>query len=66
MTEACTHRHDPVCGNAVIVAADTPSTTYLGRDYFFRTPECREKFEAEPGRYIAELASRHFRIWMWT
>ena len=56
---------DPVCGTLVDVAGDTPSLDYLGRTYFFRTPECRAKFEAGPSPYIAELAAGRFRVWVW-
>ena len=57
---------DPVCGASLSIHNDTPRTAYLGRTYFFRTPQCRERFEAEPGRYVAELARRQFRIWLWS
>ena len=55
---------DPVCGGLVSVAADTPQSIYYGRTYYFRTPNCRQEFEAEPGRYIRELAARQFTIWL--
>jgi YHS domain-containing protein len=56
---------DPVCGTVLSVDRETPSAEYLGQTYFFRTPECRQKFEAEPGYYVAELARRQFRLWLW-
>ena len=56
---------DPVCGSPVDVSQDTPSAVYLGRTYFFRTPECRAKFEAGPSPFIAELAGRQFRAFLW-
>ena len=56
---------DPVCGAAIDITDATPSATYLGRIYFFRTPECRARFEAGPGPYIAELAGRQFRAFLW-
>ena len=56
---------DPVCGTLVDVVQDTPSADYLGRTYFFRTPECRAKFEARPSPYLAELAAGRFRVWVW-
>ena len=56
---------DPVCGTLVDVADDTPNANYLGRTYFFRTPECRAKFEAGPSPFIAEMAGRQFRAFLW-
>jgi Cu+-exporting ATPase len=44
---------DPVCGMAVQVNEDTPSAPYQGRTYYFCSPRCRQKFEAEPTRYVA-------------
>ena len=56
---------DPVCGTVVSVSDDTPSASYLGNTYFFRTPECRAKSEAEPSPYIQEMAVQRFRAWVW-
>jgi YHS domain-containing protein len=73
MSQTCVTDHnfprpsrDPVCGIIVRVDNATPSSTYLGLTYHFRTPECREKFEADPGRYVAQLAHRRFRLWLWS
>jgi YHS domain-containing protein len=72
MSETCAmnqtrtrHHRDPVCGSLVSVDDRAPTATHLGLTYWFRTPECRRKFEAEPGRYVAELAHRGFRVWLW-
>ena len=42
---------DPVCG--MTVNTSTPLTTdYMGTVYYFCNPGCREKFEADPTRYL--------------
>ncbi|MCA9716758.1 MAG: YHS domain-containing protein, partial [Myxococcales bacterium] len=60
---ACCHVHpdaapprDPVCG--MTVAADGPHHyEHEGRTYRFCCARCREKFAAEPSRYLGEAAS---------
>ncbi len=48
---------DPVCG--MTVAAGSPhSTTYDGKRYEFCSAGCRNKFDADPGRYLTATASR--------
>jgi P-type Cu+ transporter len=43
---------DPVCGMAV--AADSPHrANFEGKDYRFCSRGCRDKFQAEPRRYVA-------------
>ncbi|GMV31459.1 MAG: copper-translocating P-type ATPase [Rhodanobacteraceae bacterium] len=43
---------DPVCG--MTVADDSPHrATHAGIDYRFCSARCRERFTAEPGRYLA-------------
>ena len=56
---------DPVCGRTVEIGAETPRTTHLGRTYFFRTLQCRTAFEADPSPYVAQMAARRFRMWLW-
>ena len=54
------HRHshhaeteiDPVCGMTVKVGNDTPKAEHEGHIYYFCAPRCREKFQAEPRRYV--------------
>jgi Cu+-exporting ATPase len=42
---------DPVCG--MMVAADPPlRTTFEGKDYVFCNPRCRERFLADPRKYL--------------
>jgi Cu+-exporting ATPase len=44
---------DPVCGMAVDVTAPKGGThDHQGRTYYFCNPKCREKFRAEPARYL--------------
>jgi xanthine dehydrogenase accessory factor len=44
---------DPVCGMTVAVDAARETRVYEGVVYAFCGPGCRERFEAEPGRYLA-------------
>jgi Cu+-exporting ATPase len=44
---------DPVCGMAVDPATARNHTEHAGRRYFFCGPRCRERFVAEPGRFLA-------------
>ncbi|HEX3476008.1 MAG TPA: heavy metal translocating P-type ATPase [Kofleriaceae bacterium] len=45
---------DPVCGMSVIPGkARGGSATHAGREYWFCNPSCRDKFLADPERYLA-------------
>jgi Cu+-exporting ATPase len=44
---------DPVCGMLVNSANAKHRAEHAGYTYFFCSPRCREKFIAEPGRYLA-------------
>ncbi len=44
---------DPVCGMTVEVATARHRATHAGHDYFFCNPRCREKFLADPVRFLA-------------
>src|SRR5215213_780500 len=44
---------DPVCGMVVDPAAARHRATHAGRAYFFCGARCRERFMAEPERFIA-------------
>jgi len=44
---------DPVCGMTVIVATARHRATHQGHEYFFCNPRCREKFLADPVRFLA-------------
>ncbi len=43
---------DPVCGMSVDPATAKHHFGYAGRDYFFCSGNCREKFEADPESYL--------------
>jgi P-type Cu+ transporter len=45
--------HDPVCGMTVDPARAEHRAEHAGRSYFFCSAKCREKFTADPARYIA-------------
>src|SRR5690606_39413586 len=44
---------DPVCGMDVDPATAKHSRKHGGGTYFFCSPRCAEKFEADPARYLA-------------
>jgi P-type Cu+ transporter len=44
--------HDPVCGMTVDPAKARHRAEHAGQSYFFCGAKCREKFEADPARYI--------------
>jgi Cu+-exporting ATPase len=46
-------RRDPVCGMAVDAATTAHRTEHAGNNYFFCSAGCREKFAAEPARYLS-------------
>lgn len=47
---------DPVCGMSVTIATAKHTYHYDGATYYFCNPRCKEKFAAEPARYLdAEL-----------
>ena len=44
---------DPVCGMKVNPAVAKHRLSYEGQDYFFCCARCRERFAAEPEKYLA-------------
>ena len=44
---------DPVCGMKVNPANARYSAEHAGHRYFFCSQACQQKFQAEPGRYLA-------------
>ena len=44
--------YDPVCGMTVDPATATHRAEHAGHSYFFCSAGCREKFTAEPARYV--------------
>ena len=47
---------DPVCGMDVDPARAAGSYEYEGKNYYFCNPHCREKFRADPHRYLSQPA----------
>lgn len=43
---------DPVCGMTIEEPAAAGSTTHEGTTYYFCSPACQERFEAEPDAYV--------------
>ena len=48
---------DPVCGMTVAVATARHRADHAGRTFYFCNPRCREKFTADPQRYLAPAAA---------
>jgi xanthine dehydrogenase accessory factor len=48
---------DPVCGMTVAVAGARHRAEHAGRSFYFCNPRCREKFIADPQRYLAPAAA---------
>jgi P-type Cu+ transporter len=44
--------HDPVCGMAVDPAKAKHHAEHAGHSYVFCSARCRQKFNAEPARYV--------------
>ena len=51
--------HDPVCGMSVDPATARHRAGHAGDSYFFCSAECRERFVADPARYLSEAAAKH-------
>ena len=45
---------DPVCGMSIDPARTPHRTEHEGQSYFFCGARCRERFMAEPARYVSE------------
>jgi len=43
---------DPVCGMKVDEKSAASSVSHHGESYYFCGPACRQKFEADPARYL--------------
>jgi len=43
---------DPVCGMTVDETRAAATSTYKGTTYYFCNPRCRERFDADPERYL--------------
>jgi P-type Cu+ transporter len=44
---------DPVCGMTVDEAKAAATSTYNGKKYYFCNPRCRDRFDADPERFLA-------------
>ena len=42
---------DPVCGMTVKITPTALQTEHGGKSYYFCSPRCRDKFEADPSRF---------------
>jgi len=45
---------DPICGMPVEEKSAAGRSEYRGRDYYFCSAGCRERFNEDPGRYAAD------------
>ncbi|MES2750896.1 MAG: YHS domain-containing protein, partial [Pseudomonadota bacterium] len=52
-----THAIDPVCGMRVDPATAKHRFAYKDQDYFFCSARCRERFEAEPEKFLQPKSS---------
>ena len=52
-------QRDPVCGMTVSPAASAGKVEYDGREYFFCSDQCRQKFEQNPQPYGAAANDSH-------
>ncbi len=48
---------DPVCGMTVEVEGARHVARYGGRDYYFCSPGCKRRFEAEPEKYVSPISA---------
>jgi xanthine dehydrogenase accessory factor len=48
---------DPICGMTVEVASARHRATHAGREFYFCNARCRERFLADPGRWLAPRAA---------
>ncbi len=49
---------DPVCGMQVNVTAQTPSTSFSGKSFYFCSEKCSHKFQADPYFYTSGNSSK--------
>ena len=48
---------DPVCGMMVDDQTAPARSTYQGKTYYFCGQDCKEQFDANPGKYTAEAGA---------
>ncbi len=46
---------DPVCGMELYPDEAAEQTEYQGKDYYFCSGQCLEKFEKEPNSYVQKM-----------
>lgn len=44
---------DPVCGMAIEAEQAFAKTEHAGKTYYFCSEACRQRFTAEPGKYVS-------------
>ncbi len=44
---------DPVCGMSIEESAAAGNTTHEGTIYYFCSPACQQRFEADPAKYVS-------------
>src|SRR5258708_1515886 len=45
---------DPVCGITVYPRSPAGTFDFEGKTYYFCNPSCRQRFAADPGRYLRD------------
>jgi Cu+-exporting ATPase len=45
---------DPVCGMQIESSQAEAQSQYQGQTYYFCSDECRQKFDADPKRYVKQ------------
>ena len=45
---------DPVCGMAVSRSDVAGSSKYQGKTYYFCSPACKERFDADPAPFLVQ------------
>lgn len=48
---------DPVCGMVVGRSDVGGETKYQDKTYYFCSPACKERFDADPGRFLLQRIS---------
>jgi YHS domain-containing protein len=51
---------DPVCGKSVEADNSGEHVSYSLVMYYFCSADCREKFEADPARYVTDQQGKHW------
>lgn len=46
---------DPVCGVQIEPPNAAAETTYQGNTYYFCSQECKQKFDADPQKYMKRM-----------